>query len=359
MDLLLLVSPHQRLLDDLQDRLGRAELPSLVVTTLQQAASAMERGSFSVLVLDLDGLDRGQALAFFAEVHRRSPHTHGVALASEPTLELALLCMRHGQSDLLATSAEQLAYLPVRVRDLHRLAQATQDRQALLVESARMNEEILYKLTDMARKAGEARVLLNQRSGSPSPTEQEQAQVLLVEEDGWAARVLSPLLPKTFVLTSVISGGAALDSASERGFDIALVRDMLPDLPGRMVVRNLSVQAPEAMVLLYSQPQPKRPGRVERSEGAKLLPLIADWLEPKQLADRLRELFQAQLARRRERKHLAEFRSEHIELLRRFSDLRKRTRAQIGDFEAAAPAASTRGSGANSPLPSLAGPGSK
>jgi DNA-binding response OmpR family regulator len=183
--------------------------------------------------------------------------------------------------------------------------------------------------------------------------------VLLVEEDGWAARVLSPLLPKTFVLTSVISGGAALDSASERGFDIALVRDMLPDLPGRMVVRNLSVQAPEAMVLLYSQPQPKRPGRVERSEGAKLLPLIADWLEPKQLADRLRELFQAQLARRRERKHLAEFRSEHIELLRRFSDLRKRTRSQIGDFEAAAPAGSTRGSGANSPLPSLAGPGSK
>ena len=54
--------------------------------------------------------------------------------------------------------------------------------------------------------------------------------------------------------------------------------------------------------------------------------LVSAFTSPKQLAERLSELQQAQAARRRERRYLSEFRQENYELLRRVSELRKRYR---------------------------------
>jgi DNA-binding response OmpR family regulator len=133
-------------------------------------------------------------------------------------------------------------------------------------------------------------------------------------------------LPKTFVTKTVVSGGEALDHASERQFDLAVVKESLPDLPGRMVVRTLSAQAPETLVLLFAPPASKRPGRIDRVEGGRLIPLVTELHSPSQLAERLSELYQAQLARRRERRYLAEFRAENYDLLRRFQELRRRLR---------------------------------
>jgi hypothetical protein len=157
----------------------------------------------------------------------------------------------------------------------------------------------------------------------------------------------------------VTSGGGALDLTSARSFDIALIKDALPDLPGRMLVRNLSQQGAEGMYLLWSPPAGKRPGQVERfdprPEPGKLVPLLPEFYEAKQLAERLPELFSAQLARRRERKFLADFRSENLDLLRRLADLRKRIKpfeAELGTTGVSAQASS---SGNFSPV---SGPGS-
>ncbi|HMY57538.1 MAG TPA: hypothetical protein PK472_04755, partial [Pseudomonadota bacterium] len=60
--------------------------------------------------------------------------------------------------------------------------------------------------------------------------------------------------------------------------------------------------------------------------GGKVTTLVSAFTSPKQLAERLSELQQAQAARRRERRYLAEFRQENYELLRRLSELRKRYR---------------------------------
>ena len=292
--------------------------------------------------------------------------------------------------------AQHLGYLGPRVVALRGQVQTALERQLLLGDCSRMNEELLLKLTDSARRIGELRWQLNQRP-TPAPTPpppppptpskgmlavlgkgsaapppppaapppaaaEETAQLLIVEEDGWLSRALSTLLPKSFVLTTVISGGSALDMTSGRQFDLALIKDALPDLPGRMVVRNLSAAAPDTMVLLWSPPAGKRPGKVERfegrSEGGKLTPLIAELFEAKQIADRLRELLQAQQARRRERKYLSDFRSENLDLLRRLSDLRKRLRPFEAELGSHSPATSSPASSSGNLSPVSGGSGS-
>src|SRR5262249_51772192 len=160
--------------------------------------------------------------------------------------------------------------------------------------------------------------LLSHRTGTSPLPEEEHATLLLVEEDGWLTGTLTPLLPKPFVVTTVTGGGAALDSASDRQFDIAVVKDTLPDLPGRMVVKTMAARPPAPLVLLSVPPTLRKPGRMGRVEDRRIVPLLAEFSNVSELATKLGELHKDQLARRRERRYLAEFRAENVDLLRRF-----------------------------------------
>ena len=78
--------------------------------------------------------------------------------------------------------------------------------------------------------------------------------------------------------------------------------------------------------MLYLPPLRGKPGRIDRLEGPRVTTLVSAFTSAKQLAERLAELQQAQVARRRERRYLAEFRAENYELLKRLAELRKRYR---------------------------------
>jgi DNA-binding response OmpR family regulator len=324
--LALIVASDQRVQAELRAGLHTVDLSAIVVGDLEAARNAAQKTSFGLALIDLDLGETRLALELLATLRQRSPQTALVALTAQPSFDLAMLAVRQGACDVVLKHPEQLAYLWPRALALHNQAQAQLERMATLNEAARLNEELLYKLTDTARRVGELRALLSQRGSSPLPPEQEQAHVLIVEDDSWLTKAVSGLLPKAFILSAVGSGGAALDIASERPYDLALVKESLPDLPGRMVVRTLSAQSPETLVMLFAAPTGKRPGRIDRIEAGKLTPLVPEFSDPRQLAERLNELFQAQLARRRERRYLAEFRAENFDLLRRFADLRKRLR---------------------------------
>jgi DNA-binding NtrC family response regulator len=325
-DLVLIVASDQRVQAELRARLLAVDLSSIMVNDLESARNAALKTVFGLAVVDLDTAEKSRVFEFIGTLRRLSPLTSVIAVMTGPSFDLALLAMRQGACDVVLKQPEHLGYLGPRAVAIYRLAQTQLERNQTLQEAARLNEELLYKLTDTARRVGELRALLSQRGSSPLPPEQEQAHVLAVEDDGWLAKSVSGLLPKAFVLTSVGSGGAALDIASERPYDLALVKEALPDLPGRMVARTLSAQSPETLVMLFAAPAARRPGRIDRVEGGKFTVLVPEFSDPKQLAERLTELFQAQLARRRERRYLAEFRAENFDLLRRFADLRKRLR---------------------------------
>lgn len=341
-DPVLIVTADPSLLAELQKRLTQAGLTAQVYGSADAVRAAVPKVPFRAAVIDLDSLTPTVGLDLIATLHRSAPHAVQIAVTGQPSYDLAVLAMRSGAMDVVLRTPEQLTYLGRQLLGLLRESQLHSERRQLLSETAKLSEELLYKLTDTARRIGELRALISNRSGSPLPPEDEQATLLLVEEDGWLSRALPPLLPKTFRTTTMVSGGETLDHASERQFDLAVVKETLPDLPGRMVVRTLSAQAPETLVLLYAPPLNKRPGRIDRVEGGRLIPLVTELTTPAQLADRLEELYQAQLARRRERRYLAEFRAENYDLLRRFQDLRRRVREV--EAETAAPQTPSSGS---------------
>lgn len=330
--------PNQSVLLVSSDIALVALLEQALPTVLLQASSAAEAQSFfgsvtdknrpriALVMVDLDSLPSPSGIELLSALHQEHPRLPLLALLTLPSYDLAVLAIRSGASDMILKGAELLPQLELRIPSLLQKAQAESDDGLLLYETGRLAEELLYKLTDTARRVGELRALLSHQAGSPLPPEEETCRVLLVEEDEWLTKALPPLLANTFKLTTVVSGGAALDQISERQFDLALVKENLPDLPGRMVARTLSAQAPETLVLMFTPPLQKRPGRLDRIEAGRFLALMNDFLAPSQIADRLGEMYQAQLARRRERRYLAEFRAENYDLLRRFAELRRRLR---------------------------------
>ena len=338
----LVVTADPVLLADLQSRLGQAGLTVLAHRSAEEARAAVHKTPCRAAVIDLESLTPTVGLDLIATLRRLAPYAAQIALTAEPSYDLAVLAVRSGAMDVVLKNPKQLMDLGRHLVGLLREAQGHAERRLLLQESSKLSEELLYKLTDTARRVGELRALISHRAGSPLPPEDDQAHVLLVEEDGWLTRALPALLPKTFKLSTVVSGGEALDHSSERQFDLAVVKESLPDLPGRMVVRTLSAQAPETLVLLFAPPANKRPGRIDRVEGGRLIPLVAELHSPSQLADRLGELYQAQLARRRERRYLAEFRAENYDLLRRFQDLRRRLREVEAESNVPVPPLSTK-----------------
>ena len=301
---MLIVATDLRAQSDLRSQLSaRSDLSAVTVNDAEAARNAVRKTAFGVVVLDLASLTPPIGIELIGALHRQSPLSALIAVIAEPSYELAVQAVRSGATDVMVSGSDLNGQLGPRAQALLLQAQHQCERQNLHTETARLNEELLYKLTDTARRVGELRALISQRTGSPLPptAEEDQVRLLLVEDDDWLTKQLTPILPKGFGTTTVGTGGAALDHASERMYDLALVKDGLPDLPGRMVARNLAAQAPETLVLLFSPPQPRRSGRIERLEGGRTVTLMAEFTEPKQLADRVSEIHQAQLARRRER----------------------------------------------------------
>jgi CheY-like chemotaxis protein len=124
------------------------------------------------------------------------------------------------------------------------------------------------------------------------------------------------------------SGGEALDAASGGRFQIALVRDNLPDLTGSMVVNTLRSQSPEMITILFSRPGSK-PGRAQVIEASRAIPLVPEFKDARQMVERLDELRAAFVAKNRERRYLASFRQENYELLRRYAELKQKIGARV------------------------------
>jgi hypothetical protein len=122
----------------------------------------------------------------------------------------------------------------------------------------------------------------------------------------------------------VSTGGEALDVVGRKRFQIALVKDALPDLPGSMVVRTIKGQSPETIVLLFSSPVGGRAGSVQVIETSRVIEWLPSFTQPRQIADRLDEVRDAFVATTRERKYLSAFRQQHFELLKRYAELKQK-----------------------------------
>lgn len=294
------------------------------------ACELAEKHSLALALVDANTPVPGAGLEVLWALKRLSPTLPVVLLTGYKSFEIAVAALRAGAADVVVKSVEHIDYLQQRVRALCAEARSRSEREELTTDLAALNEEFLRKLLDTGRRVGELRDQLQGQSNGASPLpEDAECRILLVEEDGWLAQALVPLLPKGFVMTTVVSGGSALDRASSQRYQMALVKEGLPDLPGRMVVRTLGAQAPDMITLLFTAPS-ERPGQVLLFDGTNTLKLVPELTAAAQLAERLPELRDAQRARGRERRYLSAFREENYDLLRRHAELRQRLEKRRG-----------------------------
>jgi DNA-binding NtrC family response regulator len=316
----LIVDGDEKVRRGLDLLLAAADLQPTVVVDPERAIELAGEKFFAVAVIDLDTPTAGAGLALIGELRRRSPATTVLMLASRRHFEVVVAAFRAGAADVIVKAPEQVDYLKRRVIEAAAARRRERDAGRVLEDTLALHEELFRVLLETFKRAAE----LDERQGGPPPD--EETAVLLVDDDAALQERLGDALRGRggFAFRGVPNGGEALDLGARERFHVALVKDALPDLPGSMVVRSLKTQAPETIVLLYKAPGPDGPGRVEVVEGSRVIPFLPVLRDAAEIVGRLDELREAALATSRERRHHAAFRQQHIELLRRFAEIRQR-----------------------------------
>lgn len=299
----------------------------LVPTVVSDAVRARELARekyFAVALIDLDTPQTNAGLELTRWFKQNAPTTTTIVMCSRKVFESSVEAFRAGAADVIVKSPDQVQYLRQRTVEAAQGVQKSLADDKLIHEVLGVHEDFLRRLMEASRRTAELEEQLG--GGSHPSAADEECALLVVEEDGWLGKQLESALQVRggYALVTAATGGEALDRATGRGFQIALVREVLPDLTGSMVVSTLKAQSPETLTILYSRPRDGRPGKAEVLEGSKAIPLVPEITDAKQMIERIDELREAFRRKSRERRYLAAFRQENYELLKRYADLKQR-----------------------------------
>jgi CheY-like chemotaxis protein len=318
----LLLDGDERVRDGLRKLLSASGLVITATADVPRAEELTRDKFFAVAVLDIDTPETGYGLQLMDRLRESSPQTRVVLLSVRQTFEVAAQGFRAGAADVVVKSPENVRYLTEVVVRLCGDETDAGDRQRMIADTMEIHEQFLKRLMEASRRAKTAE---DRAAGTSGEQGLERCLILVVDDNPRNAPGLQQALGEksSFEVVSALTGGEALDFAGSRPFQIALVRNALPDLPASMVVNGLKSEVPEGIVLQFIPPG-EAPGRVDIIEGSGPIELIAELRDGQQLVERVEELRQAYVAKLRERRYLRAFREEHYEFLRRYVELKQR-----------------------------------
>jgi len=319
----LVVDGDEKVQRGLAQLLAEHRLVPTVVSDAVRARELAHEKYFAVALIDLDTPQTNAGLELVRWFKQHAPSTTTIVMASRKVFESAVEAFRAGAADIIVKSPDQVVYLRQRTVEAAQHLQKSAADERLIQEVLGVHEDFLRRLMESSRKTAELQEQLG--GGSHPSAADEECALLVVEDDGWLAKQLQESLRARggYTLVTVATGGEALDRASGRSFQLALVRDALPDLSGSMVVNALKAQSPDTLTILYSRPG-ARPGKAEVLEGSRTIALVPEFSDARQMVERIDELREAFRRKTRERRYLAAFRQENYELLRRYADLKQR-----------------------------------
>ncbi len=319
----LVVDGDEKVQRGLGQLLTNENLVPTVLADPQRARALVKEKYFAAALIDLDTPSPNAGLELVRFMKQEAPATELFVMAARKVFESAVLAFRAGASDVVIKSPDQVEYLKQRVVEACSSVRTRAQDEQLLGEALAVHEEFLKKLMESSRRSAELEERLG--GGSQSAEADGDTRVLVVEtiDDPWLGQLLPEMLRGGYDLRICGSGGEGIDVASAVKFQIAIVRDSLPDLPGSMVIAALKGQSPDTITILFSRPG-ARPGRAEVIEGSRTIPLVPEFSNVKQLVERLDELRQAFTAKSRERRYLASFRQQNYELLKRYAELKQK-----------------------------------
>ncbi|MBW2733294.1 MAG: response regulator [Deltaproteobacteria bacterium] len=324
----LLVDNDARVREGFRKLLGAA---GLMVTAIADADSALELARekhFAVAIVDVDTPEVDKGYDLLGRLTEGSPATALILLTARQTFSAAVQGFRRGAVDVVAKSPENVKYLTESVRRHCEEHRQNASREALFSEVLEIHEDFLKRLMDASRSQAEAQ---EQAQGSSSETALEKCDLLVVDANPNTAEGLGHGLSDDYRVVGVQTGGEALDYGGQHSFQLALVAADLPDLPSSMVAKSLRAELSDAIVLLFSHPEPDKPGRADIIEATQSIELIDELKDGSQLVEHIHELREAYIAKARERRYLKIFRRDHYDFLRRYVELKQKLTAPRPD----------------------------
>ena len=315
-------------LDRLLTRVG------LIVTGTHDPVRARDQllnKFYAVALVDADTPTPGGGIELLQFARDKSPLTSVVIMTARKSYETAVKAFRAGAADVVLKEPDVVPYLRERVVEAATDIKATADRNSLLEEVAETHEEFLRRLRDVAREGLDLEDRLAGRA-SENGDDLGAVSVVLVDDDAKALEKLQKLLTEAsgWSLRAALTGGEALDIVPQERPQIVMVKEDLPDLPGRMVVHTVKSISPDAVVLLYTPPeQSGRPGEVKLVDASGAMNTIASYSDTAQLTAPLGEIREALRTKGKERRYLQAFRQRHFEFLQRYNSIKSRLKEEL------------------------------
>lgn len=312
----------------LERLLGDAGMVVSAFADPTRAAQQIEMRFISVALIDVDTPAPGAGLDFLRLLKEQSPLTSPIMMTARTDFDVVAPLFRAGAIDVVPKAREQVNYLRDRVLAASRDIRQTSQRDRLIEDVAAVHDDFLRKMMEMSKQILdlEDRVLGRDPDVSSSVNAIATVDVLLVDDEPALHAVLEAALPaeQGWRLRYAQSGGEGLDAATSRAPTMFVVKEQLPDLPGHMLVRTVKAQSPDTVALLFTPPGEDGAGEIKMADASRLHTLVAQFTDPEQLLNQIRDVREAVRKQAKERRYLQAFRKQHFDFLNRYNVIRQR-----------------------------------
>ncbi len=291
---------------------------------VEDGVDMIRRKFFAVVLCDLDTPETEAGIEVVEACREHSPATTPIVLTSRKGWEAAVTAFRAGAREILIKAPEQIEYLKERVSKYAREWKRQRNRDELLLQMADVQEDFLKRMREMYKVVVDVQDRLQGRYILAS-FQLPECRVLVVDDSTALFEDLSRAFENRddgWVFTHVQSGGEALDVGGREKYHVALIKEMLPDLPGSMVISTLRAQSAETIYLTYGTPGD--PGaKVVVVEAERTIPLVEELSETAQLSGKLDEIRDAFKSKAQQRRYLQSFRTNQYDFLKKFAEIHK------------------------------------
>jgi DNA-binding response OmpR family regulator len=303
---------HRKVFIDTFEKMG------YVCSAVGGDVEARERLSskfFPAALIDIDlGGKASGGLDLIRFVKERSSQTAIIAVTSRRSFEAAVDAFRLGVQDVVIKAGDQIPHLKQVVEAAFTRYHAGGGSSELLTEVRSVLDDAFGTMLELARNVYDEVSVAAMANFKP--------RILFVEADQGMVQALGALVQeKAWDIEAAINGGDGLDK-SDRGFDLVVVRDDLPDLRGSMILKNIQARRAETYGLLYSSPGEN--GSIVHYNEGRSGDVFRPFTDPAQLIARIDAVVDELLLRQRDRSVIQAFRSNHDEFFRRYAELKLR-----------------------------------
>lgn len=326
-------SGHTAMLRELVERLAALGVDTGVVAELDPAMRALRDDPDTLVVLDVDDANHGQAtiVTIASRVEGVVQHVLDaapVAIATRPSTAVVQACLRAGATTFVDLGADSFEAA------IHLLAHAARERQRrtsqrrVLEQLRLLVDELLRDLVKTERRSIDLERRLAELGADDGETatdldERRSPVVMLVEDDRELSDLLVDRLEQLGLTTVAFVTGEEAVSHGDRmalhgeALDLVIVDRLLPGIDGLEVVRRLRKDRPHLAAFLIT-------GFADPTVSARVADLgvvgiaVKPFDDLRALLARLRDEATAAMARTREQGYLQRIKARHEAVLDRY-----------------------------------------